>query len=134
MSIRFFLYTRRNIIFDAWSMGLFVHELCALRCVQRGTALAARTLADSAMRTSRVGDACAIVAFELAPANVHELAVAEHMPEGAGVHALGDRNYWSPNFVRTTCGARVEAVGSLSFGEVREEAMASLAGADASTH
>lgn len=37
-----------------------------------------------------------IVAFGLAPANVHELAVAEHLLDGVRGAALGDRNYWSP--------------------------------------
>jgi hypothetical protein len=37
-----------------------------------------------------------IVAFELAPANAHELAVAEHLFDGVRGAALGDRNYWSP--------------------------------------
>jgi hypothetical protein len=37
-----------------------------------------------------------IVSFSLAPANVHELAIAEQLFEGAHGHALGDRNYWSP--------------------------------------
>lgn len=37
-----------------------------------------------------------IVAFELAPANVHELTVAEHLLESTRGHVLGDRNYWSP--------------------------------------
>jgi hypothetical protein len=37
-----------------------------------------------------------IVAFDLAPANAHELAVAEHLLDGVRGHVLGDRNYWSP--------------------------------------
>lgn len=37
-----------------------------------------------------------IVAVELAPANVHELAVAEHLLDSARGCVLGDRNYWSP--------------------------------------
>jgi hypothetical protein len=37
-----------------------------------------------------------IVAFDLAPANVHELVVAEPLVDGARGHVLGDRNYWSP--------------------------------------
>ena len=38
-----------------------------------------------------------IVGFSLAPANVHELSVAEGLLEGARGWVLGDRNYWSPN-------------------------------------
>lgn len=37
-----------------------------------------------------------IVGFELAPANVHELTVAEPLLDGLRGWALGDRNYWSP--------------------------------------
>jgi hypothetical protein len=37
-----------------------------------------------------------IVGLDLAPANVHELPVAETLLDGAFGWALGDRNYWSP--------------------------------------
>ena len=37
-----------------------------------------------------------ITDFELAPANIHELAVAEQFLSGLSGWALGDRNYWSP--------------------------------------
>jgi hypothetical protein len=37
-----------------------------------------------------------IVGFSLAPANVHELAIAERLFDGVRGDALGDRNYWSP--------------------------------------
>ena len=37
-----------------------------------------------------------IVGLHLSPANVHELAVAEHLLEDARGWVLGDRNYWSP--------------------------------------
>lgn len=37
-----------------------------------------------------------IVEVDLAPANVHDLRLAEALLEGAGGWALGDRNYWSP--------------------------------------
>lgn len=37
-----------------------------------------------------------ITAFEFAPANVHELVVAEDLFESVKGFALGDRNYWSP--------------------------------------
>ena len=37
-----------------------------------------------------------ICALSLAPANAHELSVAEELLEGARGWALGDRNYWSP--------------------------------------
>ena len=39
-----------------------------------------------------------ITSFEFAPANVHELRVAEDLLEQASGFALGDRNYWSPSF------------------------------------
>jgi len=39
-----------------------------------------------------------ITSFEFAPANVHELRVAEDLFEGERGFALGDRNYWSPVF------------------------------------
>jgi len=39
-----------------------------------------------------------ITSFEFAPANVHELAVAEDLFEQVRGFALGDRNYWSPSF------------------------------------
>lgn len=39
-----------------------------------------------------------ITSFEFAPANVHELAVAEDLFEPVQGFALGDRNYWSPKF------------------------------------
>jgi hypothetical protein len=38
-----------------------------------------------------------IVGFSLAPADAHQLSVAEGLLEGAKGWALGDRNYWSPN-------------------------------------
>lgn len=38
-----------------------------------------------------------VVSFSLAPANAHELSVAEGLLEGAKGWVLGDRNYWSPN-------------------------------------
>ena len=37
-----------------------------------------------------------IAAFELAPANTSDLAVAPLLLEGARGWALGDRAYWSP--------------------------------------
>jgi hypothetical protein len=37
-----------------------------------------------------------IVGVSLAPADAHELSVAEELLEGAKGWALGDRNYWSP--------------------------------------
>ena len=37
-----------------------------------------------------------ITDLELAPANVHELSVAEQFLSGLSGWALGDRNYWSP--------------------------------------
>ncbi|MGC2237975.1 MAG: IS982 family transposase [Pyrinomonadaceae bacterium] len=39
-----------------------------------------------------------ITSFEFAPANVHQLKVAEDLFENVGGFALGDRNYWSPAF------------------------------------
>lgn len=39
-----------------------------------------------------------ITSFEFAPANVHELEVAEDLFEKVDGFALGDRNYWSPDF------------------------------------
>lgn len=47
-----------------------------------------------------------IVSFNLAPANVHELTVAEQLFDGVAGHALGDRNYWSPRLA-----AELEAGG-----------------------
>jgi hypothetical protein len=41
-----------------------------------------------------------VVGFSLAPANAHELSVAEGLLEGAKGWVLGDRNYWSPNLTR----------------------------------
>ena len=38
-----------------------------------------------------------VVGFSLAPADAHELSVAEGLLEGAKGWVLGDRNYWSPN-------------------------------------
>ncbi|MGC2237155.1 MAG: IS982 family transposase [Pyrinomonadaceae bacterium] len=40
-----------------------------------------------------------ITAFEFAPANVHEIKVAEELFENVKGFALGDRNYWSPDFL-----------------------------------
>ena len=37
-----------------------------------------------------------IVEVDLAPANVHDLSLAEELLEDAEGWALGDRNYWSP--------------------------------------
>jgi hypothetical protein len=37
-----------------------------------------------------------VVEADLAPANVHDLRMAEELLEGADGWALGDRNYWSP--------------------------------------
>jgi hypothetical protein len=37
-----------------------------------------------------------IVGFELAPANVHDLPIADDLLEGIQGWALGDRSYWSP--------------------------------------
>lgn len=42
-----------------------------------------------------------IVDFRLAPANVHELEVAEEMLTHVKGWALGDRNYWSPKLFET---------------------------------
>lgn len=39
-----------------------------------------------------------ITSFEFAPANIHELKVAEDLFEKVEGFALGDRNYWSPAF------------------------------------
>ena len=39
-----------------------------------------------------------IVAFDLAPANVHDLRMAEELTEQTTGYLLGDRNYWSPEF------------------------------------
>lgn len=47
-----------------------------------------------------------IVSFNLAPANVHELTIAEQLFDGVEGHALGDRNYWSPRLA-----AELEACG-----------------------
>jgi hypothetical protein len=41
-----------------------------------------------------------ITGFDLAPANVHELHVAEPLLADAHGWALGDRNYWSPELTR----------------------------------
>jgi putative transposase len=38
-----------------------------------------------------------VVGFSLAPANAHELSVAEGLLEGAKGWVLADTNYWSPN-------------------------------------
>jgi hypothetical protein len=38
-----------------------------------------------------------IVAFDLAPANVHDLVMADELTEHAQGWLLGDRNYWSPH-------------------------------------
>jgi hypothetical protein len=40
-----------------------------------------------------------IVEVDLAPANVHDLRLAEELLEDAEGWALGDRNYWSPELV-----------------------------------
>ncbi|HSG15327.1 MAG TPA: IS982 family transposase [Anaerolineae bacterium] len=40
-----------------------------------------------------------ITDFELAPANVHELTVAESLLGGLSGWTLGDRNYWSPKLM-----------------------------------
>lgn len=40
-----------------------------------------------------------IVDLQIAPADVHELTVAEEMLTGASGWALGDRNYWSPQLM-----------------------------------
>lgn len=39
-----------------------------------------------------------ITAFEFAPANIHELSVAEDLFERVKGFAIADRNYWSPSF------------------------------------
>jgi hypothetical protein len=41
-----------------------------------------------------------IVGVDLAPADVHELHLAEEMLQETKGWALGDRNYWSPEFVQ----------------------------------
>lgn len=41
-----------------------------------------------------------IVGLDLAPANMHELPVAETLLDGAVGWALGDRNYWSPKLAK----------------------------------
>jgi hypothetical protein len=40
-----------------------------------------------------------ITELELAPANVHDLTIAEQMLTGLSGWALGDRNYWSPKLM-----------------------------------
>ena len=37
-----------------------------------------------------------IVSFKVAPANLHETAIAEDLFSGVEGYALGDRNYWNP--------------------------------------
>jgi hypothetical protein len=44
----------------------------------------------------RIGWPGVIVAVELTPANVHDVAAAEDLAEGLSGWILGDRNYWSP--------------------------------------
>ncbi len=41
-----------------------------------------------------------IVEADLAPANAHDLSMAEELLEGAEGWALGDRNYWSPHLTK----------------------------------
>jgi hypothetical protein len=45
-----------------------------------------------------------IVEVDLAPANVHDLRLAEALLEGVGGWALGDRNYWSPELAESGSG------------------------------
>jgi Transposase DDE domain len=76
-----------------------------------------------------------VVGFSLAPANAHELSVAEGLLEGAKGWVLGDSNYWSPEPQRATQRARIEPDRPLQ--EVQEEgreeeAVAALFGAQAS--
>ena len=37
-----------------------------------------------------------ICGVDFAPANIHDLHLAEELLEGVSGHAFGDRNYWSP--------------------------------------
>jgi hypothetical protein len=41
-----------------------------------------------------------ICGVDFAPANVHDLLLAEELLEGVSGHALGDRNYWSPELAK----------------------------------
>ncbi len=45
-----------------------------------------------------------IVGVALAPADAHDLTVAEELLEGAQGWALGDRNYWSPKLTERLLG------------------------------
>lgn len=45
-----------------------------------------------------------IVGLSLAPADAHELSVAEELLEGVRGWALGDRNYWSPSLTERLVG------------------------------
>lgn len=41
-----------------------------------------------------------IVGLQLAPANIHDLQIAETLLQGASGWALADRNYWSPDLIQ----------------------------------
>ena len=45
------------------------------------------------VRTTPAG---AVIAFDLAPANVSDQAMVEQLDPPAGTACVGDRNYWSP--------------------------------------
>jgi hypothetical protein len=53
-----------------------------------------------------------IVGPDLAPANVHELPIAETLLEGAVGWALGDRNYWSSKLVKSLQNQRLHLLES----------------------
>jgi hypothetical protein len=61
-----------------------------------------------------------IVGFELAPANVHDLSIAEELLEGVQGWVLGDRSYWSPRRAEQW---RVQGVHLLAPRQTRHPAL-----------
>lgn len=56
-----------------------------------------------------------IVGLDLAPANMHELLVAETLLDGAVGWALGDRNYWSPKLAKRLQNQKLHLLAPYKF-------------------
>jgi hypothetical protein len=62
-----------------------------------------------------------IIGMSLAPADVHELSVAEELLEGAEGWVLGDRNYWSPDLTERLGEGGLELLAPYKFKKREKE-------------
>jgi hypothetical protein len=77
------------------------------------------------------GQESVIVDVDLAPANAHELHLAEELLEEAKGWALGDRNYWSPDLTERLETQGLHLLSPYKSYEEGKGALATLVGAKA---